>query len=134
RTYEDRVRRGVNTPDAQNRYALWQGGMEPNIPVGSETGVASSMKRAVAGAEREQREGASGKWVAHWKMVHIVRPVWEKVGEANQLARAFRRLTYTQADADGLVLLEPAARTVRGARDLLSVAIQYGNAFGQGFQ
>jgi malate synthase len=32
------------------------------------------------------------------------------------------------------VLLEPAARTVRGARDLLSVALQYGNAFEQGFQ
>ena len=47
------------------------------------------MARAVAGAEREQREGASGKWVAHWKMVHIVRPVWEKAGEANQLGRAF---------------------------------------------
>ena len=30
--------------------------------------------------------------------------------------------------------LEPAPRTVRGARDLLSVAIQYGNAFGQGLQ
>ena len=92
------------------------------------------MKRAVAGAEREQREGASGKWVAHWKMVHIVRPVWEKVGADNQLGRAFPPLTYTQADADGLMLLEPAPRTVRGARDLLSVALQYGNAFGQGFQ
>jgi malate synthase len=32
------------------------------------------------------------------------------------------------------VLLEPAPRTVRGARDLLSVALQYGNAFEQGFQ
>ena len=32
------------------------------------------------------------------------------------------------------MLLEPAPRTVRGARDLLSVALQYGNAFGQGFQ
>jgi malate synthase len=77
RVYEDRVRRAVNTPDANGRYALWQGGMEPNIPVGSEKGVAEGMARAVAGAEREQREGASGKWVAHWKMVHIVRPVWE---------------------------------------------------------
>jgi malate synthase len=92
------------------------------------------MKRAVAGAEREQREGASGKWVAHWKMVHIVRPVWEKAGPANQLGRTFPPLTYTAADADGLVLLEPAPRTVRGARDLLSVALQYGNAFGQGMQ
>ena len=108
--------------------------MEPNIPVGSEAGVASGMKRAIGGAEREQREGASGKWVAHWKMVHIVRPVWEKVGQDNQLGRAFPRLTYTPADAAGLTTLEPAPRTIRGARDLLSVALQYGNAFGQGLQ
>jgi malate synthase len=92
------------------------------------------MARAVAGAEREQREGASGKWVAHWKMVNIVRPVWEKAGEANQLGRKFPPLTHTAADADGLLLIEPAARTVRGARDLISVALQYGNAFGRGFQ
>ncbi len=32
------------------------------------------------------------------------------------------------------MLLEPAPRTVRGARDLLSVGLQYGNAFGRGFQ
>lgn len=134
RHYEDRVRRAVNTPDRNGQFALWQGGMEPNIPVGTEAGVASGMKRAIAGAEREQREGASGKWVAHWKMVHIVRPVWEKVGQANQLGRTFPRLTYTPADAEGLMLLEPAPRTVRGARDLLSVALQYGNAFGQGLQ
>lgn len=134
RNYEDRVRRAVNTPDRNGRFALWQGGMEPNIPVGSEEGVAAGMKKAVAGAEREQREGASGKWVAHWRMVHIVRPVWEKVGEANQLGRKFPPLTYTQADADALKLLEPAPRTVRGARDLISVAVQYGNAFGRGFQ
>jgi malate synthase len=134
RIYEDRVRRAVNTPDARGQYALWQGGMEPNIPVGSEAGVTNAMKRAVAGGEREQREGASGKWVAHWKMVHIVRPVWEKVGEANQLGRTFPPLTYTSADADGLTMLEEAPRTVRGARDLLSVALQYGNAFLQGLQ
>jgi malate synthase len=134
RNYEDRVRRAVNTPDRNGRYALWQGGMEPNIPVGSEAGVAAGMKKAVAGGEREQREGASGKWVAHWKMVHIVRPVWERAGRDNQLGRTFPPLTYTDADAEGLVMLEPAPRTVRGARDLLSVALQYGNAFGRGFQ
>jgi malate synthase len=134
RIYEDRVRRAVNTPDAQGQYALWQGGMEPNIPVGSEAGVTSAMKRAVAGGEREQREGASGKWVAHWKMVHIVRPVWEKVGDENQLGRKFPPLTHDSADADGLILLEDAPRTIRGARDLLSVALQYGNAFLQGLQ
>jgi malate synthase len=134
RHYEDRVRRAVNTPDQAGGFALWQGGMEPNIPVGSEAGVAAGMKRALAGAEREQREGASGKWVAHWKMVHIVRPVWERVGDANQAGRAFPRLTYTDVDAANLTQLEPAPRTVRGARDLISVAIQYGNAFGQGLQ
>jgi malate synthase len=134
RNYEDRVRRAVNTADREGRYALWQGGMEANIPVGSQAGVAASMKRAVAGGEREQREGASGKWVAHWKMVHIMRPVWERAGADNQLGRPFPRLTYTPADADALVLLEPAPRTVRGARDLLSVALQYGNAFLRGFQ
>ena len=134
RTYEDRVRRAVNTPDRNGRFALWQGGMEPNIPVGSEEGVAAGMKRATAGAEREQREGASGKWVAHWKMVHIVRPVWERAGADNQLGRAFPLLTYTDQDAAALTQLEPAPRTIRGARDLMSVAIQYGNAFGQGMQ
>ncbi|MDH4091135.1 MAG: malate synthase [Cyclobacteriaceae bacterium] len=134
RNYEDRVRRAVNTPDRKGNFALWQGGMEPNIPVGSEQGVEASMKKAVAGAEREQRDGASGKWVAHWKMVHIVRPVWEKVGASNQLGRKFPPLTYTQQDADGLILLEPAETTIRGARNLLSVALQYGNAFLQGMQ
>ncbi|MFN7973638.1 MAG: malate synthase [Acidobacteriota bacterium] len=132
--YEDRVRRAVNTPDRNGGFALWQGGMEPNIPVGTEKGVADGMRRAVAGAEREQRAGASGKWVAHWKMVPIVRPVWENAGEANQLGRSFPRLTYSPRDADGLVSLAPAPRTVRGARDLLSVALQYGNAFLRGYQ
>lgn len=134
RNYEDRVRRAVNTPDQNGNYALWQGGMEPNIPVGSQEGVSASMKKAVAGAEREQRDGASGKWVAHWKMVHIVRPVWERAGEPNQLGRKFPRLTYTPEDAAGLTELEAAPITVRGARNLLSVALQYGNAFLQGMQ
>jgi len=134
RNYENRVRCAVNTPDINGNFALWQGGMEPNIPVGSEEGVAASMKKAVAGAEREQREGASGKWVAHWKMVHIVRPVWEKIGESNQLGRKFPTLAYSQQDADGLILIEKAPTTIRGARNLLSVALQYGNAFGQGMQ
>ncbi len=134
RVYEDRVRRAVNTPDRNGHFALWQGGMEPNIPVGSDKGVAEAMKRAVEGGQREQQAGASGKWVAHWKMVHIVRPIWEKAGEVNQLGRSFPPLTYTPKDAADLMLIEPGQRTVRGARDLLSVALQYGNAFGRGFQ
>lgn len=134
RIYEDRVRRAVNTPDINGAYALWQGGMEPNIPVGSKEGVSASMARALAGAEREQRDGASGKWVAHWKMVNIVRPVWERAGEQNQLGRKFPALSYTPDDARALLLLEPAPITIRGGRNLLSVALQYGNAFLQGMQ
>ena len=134
KNYEDRVRRAVNTPDLNGNFALWQGGMEPNIPVGTESGVADSMAKAVNGAKREQSAGASGKWVAHWKMVHIVRPVWAEIGESNQLGRNFPPLTYTQVDADGLTMLEPAPRTINGARNLISVGLQYGNAFGQGFQ
>jgi malate synthase len=134
KNYEDRVRRAVNTPDQNGLFALWQGGMEPNIPVGSSAGVTDGMKRAVLGAEREQKAGASGKWVAHWKMVHIVRPVWEKVGQDNQMGRSFPPLSYTDEDASRLTELEAAPRTMRGARDLLSVALQYGNAFEQGYQ
>jgi malate synthase len=134
RSYEDRVRRAVNAPDLRGHFALWQGGMEPNIPVGSTAGVEAAMQRAVAGATREQQAGASGKWVAHWKMVHIVRPVWERAGADNQLGRAFPPLGYSDAEAASLLELEPAPRTVRGARDLLSVGLQYGNAFGQGMQ
>jgi len=134
RVYEDRVRRACNTPDKLGQFALWEGGMEPQIPVGSEAGVAAAMKKAVAGAEREQREGANGKWVAHWKMVHIVRPVWERGGKDNYMGLKCPPLTYSKADADGLSELEEAPRTVRGARDLISVAMQYGNAFGQGLQ
>ncbi len=134
RHYEDRVRRCVNTPDQNGNCALFQGGMEPNIPVGSAEGVETSMKNALAGAEREQQAGASGKWVAHWKMVHVIRPVWERVGEKNQLGRSFPELDYGEADGDALFLLEDGPRTIRGARNLLSVALQYGNAFAQGFQ
>ena len=132
--YEDRVRRAVNTPDRSGRFALWQGGMEPNIPVGSADGVRRAMERAVAGAKRAQQAGASGKWVAHWKMVHIVRPVWEAVGEINQAGRRFPPLTHIAADAQALTHTEDVTRSIRGARDLISVAMQYANAFGQGMQ
>jgi len=133
-SYEDRVRMTVNTPDRNGKYALWQGGMEPNIPVGSEKGVSDSMEKALAGAKREQAAGASGKWVAHWKMVHIIRPVWEALEEKNQLGREFPALSYTKEDQKALTTLAEAPRTIRGARNLLSVALQYGNAFLQGFQ
>ena len=134
RVYEDRVRRAVNTPDLNGHYALWQGGMEANIPVGTDAAVDAAMQRAVGGGRREQVEGASGKWVAHWKMVHVMRPVWQEVGDDNQLGRPFPPLTYTAQDASALRTLEDAPRTVRGARDLISVGLQYGNAFGRGFQ
>jgi malate synthase len=92
------------------------------------------MEKALAGARREQKAGASGKWVAHWKMVHIIRPVWENAGEVNQLGKDFGALTYTKEDQLAQIKLTEAPLTIRGGRNLLSVALQYGNAFLQGFQ
>src|SRR5688500_3192621 len=45
--------------------------------------------------------------------------VWEKAARANHLGRSFPPLTYTPADAADLFRLEPAPRTVRGARNLI---------------
>ena len=135
RNYEDRVRRAVNTPDATGRFALWQGGMEPNIPVGSDgrRGRQHERRRWPApSASSARARAASGSPTGRWSTSSA------RCGSApahdNQLGRAFPPLTYTDADAAGLLLLEQAPRTVRGARDLLSVALQYGNAFGQGLQ
>ena len=68
--------------------------------------------------------------MAHWKMVHVMRPVWQDVGDDNQLGRPFPPLTYTAQDATALRTFEAAPRTVRGGRDLISVGLQYGNWFG----
>ena len=61
RHYEDRVRRAVNTPDRLGRTVLWQGGMEPNIPVGSAAGVAGEhgargRRRGARAARGRQRQ------------------------------------------------------------------------------
>src|SRR4029079_8362741 len=66
RNYEDRVRRAVNTPDRNGRFALWQGGTEAHMPVRAAAGVSGRLTRDTGGAARGQRDGASGKWVAHW--------------------------------------------------------------------
>ena len=73
------------------QFALWQGGMEPNIPVGSETGVANAMKRA-----RGRRRARA----ARRRLRQVGRPLEDgphrpagvgKAGQANQLGRPFRR-------------------------------------------
>ena len=96
RNYEDRVRRAVNTPDhAAASFALWQGGMEPNIPVGSADGVAQRdaargrRRRARAARRRQRQVGGALEDGAHRP------PGVEKAGAANQLGRAFPPLTYT---------------------------------------
>ena len=134
RHYEDRVRRAVNTPDLTGRFALWQGGMEPNIPVGSPAGVEAGMKKALAGAEREQREGASGKWVAHWKMVHMVRPVWGMLARRTSLGGSspnspMRRKMPTVSFSSNRLLAPCAAH---GTYSVLRFST--GNAFLRGLQ
>ena len=69
RHYEDRVRRAVNTPDRAGQCALWQGGMEPNIPVGSEAGVQAGMARArwpAPNGSSARAPAASGSRTGRW--------------------------------------------------------------------
>ena len=134
RVYEDRVRRAVNTPDRQGRFALWQGGMEPNIPVGSPAGVQAAWRGRwpAPSANSARARAANGSRTGRWCTSSVLSG--RRPGEPNQLGRTFPRLTYAPADAEVCSQLEPAPRTIRGARDLISVALQYGNAFGRGFQ
>ena len=67
-------------------------------------------------------------------MVPLIRPVWVEAGQDNQMGRPFPPLTYDPADAAGLTLLDPAPRIIDGARELLSIGLQYANAFLRGFQ
>ena len=93
------------------------------------------MKRALAGGESEQKGGRERQvGGALEDGPHRAARSGKKSAPPTSWADAFPPLTYGQQDADDLVLLEAAPRTVRGARDLLSVALQYGNAFGRGFQ
>src|SRR2546428_4052262 len=55
RNYEDRVRRGVNTPDLNGRFALWQGGMETNIPVGLPAPARRRTVRSAGSVARRSR-------------------------------------------------------------------------------
>ena len=108
--------------------------MEPNIPVGSEAGVASGMKRATAApnASNARARAASGSPTGRWctSSGRCGKRPDRTTSSGGQFPRSpTRRPTRTVSP-----LLEPAPRTVRGARDLLSVALQYGNAFGQGLQ
>ena len=92
------MRRAVNTPDLNGHYALWQGGMEPNIPVGTEAGVEAAMKRAVAGGEREQRRGRLRQVGGPLEDgAHHAPGLGARSAQDNQLGRQFPPLTYTAA-------------------------------------
>ena len=133
--YEDRVRKACNTPDRNGKTAFWQDGMESSVPVGSKEGVKNALERVKAGAQREQKAGASGKWSSHWKMVKVIREIWKNIGKNNQLDKRYdQALTYTQADKEALYSVKNAPRTMKGVRNLISVALQYGNACLQGHQ
>ena len=69
RNYEDRVRRAVNTPDRNGDCALWQGGMEPNIPVGSDGGRRRAAWRRPSpapSASSARAPAASGSPTGRW--------------------------------------------------------------------
>ena len=134
RTYEDRVRRAASYEGPERPFGTMAGRDGAQHPRRlrerrrrqHEEGGGRCGARAARGCERQMgRPLEDGS--------HRTAGLGEK-GEANQLGRKFPPLTHTADDARGLLLLEPAPRSIRGARDLLSVALQYGNAFGQGLQ
>jgi malate synthase len=147
--YEGRVVRAVNTPDRNGNTVLWIGGMEPQIPVvkgtispeDREAAIENAMQIAEAAKLRELKRGASGTWVAHPGMVERLRQVYERnlfeaTGRVNQLdltenidGETIDRLNYTPEAAAALTELKPGERTVAEARFLISVAIQYVNAY-----
>jgi malate synthase len=116
RHYEDRVRRAMNTPDRQGQYALWQGGMEPNIPVGST--VWRVTRHGARGCRRRAANSrpAPAARVAHWKMVHIVRPVWEQAGQDNQLGPRVPQADLHRRGRSKPLSSNRAAYGARGAR------------------
>ena len=135
RNYEDRVRRAVNTPDQHGPLRALAGrhGAEHPGGFGNRRHARRwSARWPAPSASSARAPAASGSPTGRWSTSSG--PSGRRSGRPNQLGRAFPPLTYTADDAAGLTLLEPAPRTVRGARDLLSVALQYGNAFRQGFQ
>ena len=123
RDYEDRVRRAVNTPTATGDIALWQGGMEPNIPVGSENGVERGHETTRSRREREQqrrRERQVGRALEDG--THRTTGLGEEPGEDNQLGRPFPRAHATRAGRRRLSASSQRPGPIRGARDLISVA------------
>lgn len=147
--YETRVRNAVNTPDRNGNTVLWIGGMEPQIPVvkgtisraDREAAIENAMKIAENSKLRELSRGASGTWVAHPGMVERLRKVYEenlfkKTGKVNQLGltenlsgEKVERLQYTPEEAAKLTELKSGARTIAELRFLVSVAMQYVNAY-----
>ena len=91
RTYEDRVRRAVNTPNANGRFSLWQGGMEPNIPVGTPEGVAPACRAPWLGpsASSAKAPAASGSRTGRWSTSSV--PCGKRPATRTSLAAAFRR-------------------------------------------
>ena len=135
RAYEDRVRRAVNTPDAGGRFALWQGGMEAQIPVGSPAGVQAAMAqggrrrgaRAARGCERQVgRPLEDGPHrAARVGARRRGQPAGPRVPGADPHARGRGRARLAWSRRHG-----PCAAPVTCCR----VGLQYGNAFLRGFQ
>ena len=137
RHYEDRVRRAVNTPDRSAAASrCGRAGWSRTSRSGPQAGVESGMKRAVAGGRaraargRQRQVGRALEDGAH-------RPAGVGTGRRRTISWAARsrRSRYTNADADASDCCSSRRRAPSAARAICSsVAMQYGNAFGQGMQ
>jgi malate synthase len=101
-----RTLRGPRAPGDEHagsngRFALWQGGMEPNIPVGSERRRAGDGARGGRRRARAARgcQAASGSPTGRWSTSSG--RCGRRSGRRISWAAHFRRSTYTAEDAAG---------------------------------
>ncbi len=113
-----RAPRRATRPTQLGQFALWQGGMEPNIPVGSEAGVD---ERHEAGGRRRRARTARGRQRQVGRPLedgpHRPAGLGEGRAATTSSAGRSRRSRYTPADADGLIAARAgAAHRPRRAR------------------
>ncbi len=103
------------------RGAFAMGGMAAQIPVkGDEAANTAALAKVRADKQREVANGHDGTWVAHPALVAVAAEAFADAGP-NQLDRRPDRVP----GRDEMLALHDGERTEQGAREAISVAVQY---------
>ena len=103
------------------RGAFAMGGMAAQIPVKDDEAANSiALAKVAADKQREVANGHDGTWVAHPALVAVATEAFAAAGP-NQLSRRPARVP----GRDEMLALHDGERTEKGAREAISVAVQY---------